>query len=208
MAYTSCPYLAVCMEATDALSPCGPRWRLFGVLAVGGLVAWLLVRSHGQLVAASTAVRSASLVALVGCLLAIVACSANLAALEWRTQRLVGLERSFHETWRLTLGAHALDMASKSGGLAGAIGFAADARGPGRSRERGAVGYILADRRCPAGRPGVRRGVDGRLPARLRCRRRSRAGRDRRLPTLRSVATAHHRTREPSAGHDAGRQLS
>ena len=117
MAYTSCPYLAVCMEATDALSPCGPRWRLFGVLAVGGLVAWLLVRSRGQLVAASTAVRSASLVALVGCLFAIVACSANLAALEWRTQRLVGVERSFHETWRLTLGAHALDMASKSGGL-------------------------------------------------------------------------------------------
>ena len=114
------------------------------MLAVGGLVAWLLVRSHGQLVAASTAVRSASLVALVGCLLAIVACSANLAALEWRTQRLVGLERSFHETWRLTLGAHALDMASKSGGLAGATGFAADARGPGRSRERGAVVTALS----------------------------------------------------------------
>ena len=133
------------MEATDALSPSGPRWRLLGLLVVGGLVAWLLVHSRGQLGAASTAMRSAPLVALIGCALAGIAGAANLAALQWRTQQLVGVQRAFPETWRLTLGAHALDMASKSGGLAGATRFAADAGGRGHSRERGAVGYLVAE---------------------------------------------------------------
>jgi hypothetical protein len=76
-------------------------------------------------------------------MMAACASALDLAALQWRTQRLVGVERSLGRTLRSTLGAHALDTASTSAGIAGGSRFESDAARGGASRQRASVGCLV-----------------------------------------------------------------
>jgi uncharacterized protein (TIRG00374 family) len=69
----------------------------------------------------------------------------NLAGLQSRAQGLLGVRRPFRQTLHLTAGAHALDLVTKSGGMAGALRFGADARRRGQSVQRATAGCVLAE---------------------------------------------------------------
>ena len=69
----------------------------------------------------------------------------NLAGLQSQTQGMLDVHRPFRRTMQLTAGAHALDLATKSGGMAGALRFGSDARGHGQSAQCAAAGCLLAE---------------------------------------------------------------
>ena len=119
--------------------------RRMGWAAIVGLIVWLLVSQRAELGAAGAAVAAGSPVwlgaaAMVG-LLSIV----NLAGLQSQTQGMLEVRRPFRRTIQLTAGAHALDLATKSGGMAGALRFGSDASGHGQSAQCAAAGCLLAE---------------------------------------------------------------
>ena len=137
------------MMATEppALLPPAPGRgrRRMGWAAIVGLIGWLLVSQRAELGAAGAAVAAGSLVWLAAAAMVGLLSIVNLAGLQSQTQGMLEVRRPFRRTIQLTAGAHALDLATKSGGMAGALRFGADASGHGQSAQCAAAGCLLAE---------------------------------------------------------------
>ncbi len=122
-----------------------PSPRMILWLALGGLAVVFAIRARTDLTAAAHALaRARPLWVLAGGGLSALFL-VNLAALQGRSQVLLGVDRRFRRTLRLTAGARALDLATKSGGMAGALRFAADARRRGQSAQCTTAGCVLTE---------------------------------------------------------------
>ncbi len=144
MPHTTDPATQVPTGSVARVVPASRR-TLCAWVGVGCLVVWLVVSQRGELGAAAVAVAGGSPVwlgvAAVLCLLSLV----NLAGLQSQTQGMLDVRRPIGRTMRLTAGAHALDLATKSGGVAGALRFATDARRHGQSAPCAGAGCLLAE---------------------------------------------------------------
>ena len=114
------------------------------VVVVAALVLFVVV-NRAELPVAWHALRTASIGWLAGALVASLLWLVNFAALQDRTQRLLGVHRPFRRTLRLTAGGHFLNMITKSGGMAGVAPFNADARATGQSAHRSTAGYLVSE---------------------------------------------------------------
>ncbi len=123
------------------------RWRrrvVLRVLVVAALVFFVLV-NRSELPVAWQALRTASIGWLAAAMMMSLLWLVNFAALQDRTQRLLGVHRRFRRTLRLTVGGHFLNMITKSGGMAGVAPFNADARANGQSAHRSTAGYLVTE---------------------------------------------------------------
>jgi uncharacterized membrane protein YbhN (UPF0104 family) len=104
-----------------------------------------VVAKHTDVSQAVASMRHARPGALLVCAILSAGIVVNLAALQARSQGLLGVHRPFRRTLRLTASGHFLNLISKSGGMAGAIGFAAESRRTGQSVHRTTAGCLLAE---------------------------------------------------------------
>lgn len=131
----------------DSDQPHAPRsrrefiLRAFVVVALGVFV----VLNRSGLPLAWHAIQSASVGWLVAALVLSLLWLVNFAALQDRTQRVLGVHRPFRRTLRLAVSGHFLNMITKSGGMAGVVPYNADARANGQSAHRSTAGYLLAE---------------------------------------------------------------
>ena len=130
----------------DVVVRAAPR-RRFGPVILRTLVAvaflGFIVANRSELPVAWRAVREASISWMLITVAIAAALVLNLAGLHDASQRVVGVRRPFRRTLRLSLGAHFLNMVTKSGGMAGVVPFSSDARSSGRSVHASSAGYVL-----------------------------------------------------------------
>lgn len=124
-----------------------PRSRRGLVLRVVVLLALLafVVVNRNELPLAWRAVQSASVGWLFAAFVLSLLWLVNFAALQDRTQRVLGVYRPFSRTIQLAAAGHFLNMITKSGGMAGVVPYNADARASGQSAHRSTAGYLLAE---------------------------------------------------------------
>ncbi len=122
----------------------GRRHLALRIIVVAAAVLFI-VANRSELPVAWRSLSNASFPWLLAGLFVCVSLVVSQAAIRHRGQQLLGIDRPFSRSLRLSLRGHFLNMITKSGGMAGVAPFNADARAHGVSAHRSTAGYILAE---------------------------------------------------------------